>query len=463
MINTLYLPELREMIAEGNAAELHEFCEALHPARTAEFMEGLTASEAWEVLKHTNSTNRVETFGYFDPDQQVEIIESCDRQEISQLIADLPADDRVDLLNLVDPAIVDELLALMPVEERRDILRLGAYPEQTAGSVMTSEIARLSEQATVAEAFDEIRREAADWETIYYLYVVDDENHLRGVVTARQLLANVGRPERRIADLMESDVFCVNVLDDQETVAEKVAQYDLHAIPVVDREHRLVGIITHDDIIDVVREEATEDAQRQAALQPLARGYLETHWFTLARNRALWLLILLFAALLTVFLLHGYTDVLDRPGAEWLVWFIPLIISAGGNSGSQSATLVITAMTAGDLAVSQWARVLKREVIMGVCLGGFLAFFSYLVALVLGVSPYEAIVIPVSITLVVMCGTLCGGLLPLLFRKPQLGSRVDEQSVRGRHRRHRRDHHLHQRGDGDDRRNFVGRRRARRR
>lgn len=416
MINTLYLPELREMLREQNAEELREFCEAIHPARAAEFMEGLTASESWHVLQHTGPQNRVDIFGYLEEDKQVEILESGeDREAIGQLLADLPADDRVDLLNQVDPLIVEQTLPLVPVEDRRDILRLGAYPEGTAGAVMTSDIPRLIETATVGDAFEEIKKKAADWETIYYLYVVDEENHLRGVVTARQLLANVGRPERSIADLMERDVLSVDVDDDQEQVASRVAQYNLHAIPVVDREHHLLGIITHDDVIDVVREEATEDAQRIGAVEPLGEGYLEVHWFKLVRHRGLWLTILFFAALLTAFALRTYEEQLES--VVWLAWFIPLIISSGGNSGSQSATLVITAMTAGEVRLGDWLRVVRRELLMGGCLGGFLAVISYVVAVALVRDPFSAMVIPITILLVVVCGTLSGAALPLLFKR----------------------------------------------
>ena len=415
MINTLYLPELREMLREENTGELREFCEAIHPARAAEFMEGLSAEESWQVLQHADPATRVDIFGYLDEDKQVKILETGDPEEVGQLVAELPADDRVDLLQQLDPAIVEQTLPLMPAEERRDILRLGAYPEGTAGAVMTSEIPRLTETATVGDTFEEIKKKAADWETIYYLYVVDEENHLRGVVAARQLLANVGRPERSISDLMERDVLSVDVDEDQERVADRVAQYDLHAIPVVDREHHLLGIITHDDIIDVVREEATEDAHRIGAVEPLGEGYLDVHWFKLVRHRGLWLTILFFAALLTAFALRTYEEQLGR--VVWLAWFIPLIISSGGNSGSQSATLVITGLTTGEVRLTDWWRIVRRELLMGGCLGGFLAAIAYVVALVLVDDPISALVIPVTILLVVVCGTLSGATLPLIFKR----------------------------------------------
>ena len=275
MTNTLYLPELREMLAEKNAAELAHFCIALHPARTAEFMEGLTESETWEVLRHAEMGLRVEIFGFFEKEKQVEIAEAVDRHEMAALIAEMPPDERVDMLELVDSKVVEELLTLVPTDERRDIQRLSAYEEGTAGSVMTTEFARLSENLLVDDAIIEIRRQAKYLETVYYLYVVDDEDHLRGLVSFRQLVSAMDS-NQTIGELMERDLFTVNVQDDQEKVADDVAHYDLLAIPVVDEEHRMVGIITHDDVIDVVREEAAEDAYRSVGVVPLDVGYLET-------------------------------------------------------------------------------------------------------------------------------------------------------------------------------------------
>ncbi|MFV1965011.1 MAG: magnesium transporter [Pirellulaceae bacterium] len=415
MINTLYLPELREMLAERNEEELREFCAALHPARTAEFMEGLSAGEAWEVLKHADPRTREEIFTFFEPERQIEIFETQNREEVAELVASLAADDRVDLLDDVCPEVVNELLPLLPAEDRREVLRLRAYPEGSAGAVMTTEAAKLSESSTVKEALEELSKQAEELETIYYLYIVDDTDHLRGLVSARMLVSSIGKPDRQLKDLMETDLISADVLEDQESVAHKVAHYDLLAIPVVDHERRMLGIITHDDIIDVFREEAVEDAHRIAAVEPLEDSYLKTHVVTLTRKRGLWLTILFFAALLTALALRHYDKRLDE--YAWLAWFLPLIISSGGNTGSQAATLVITALATGDIILQDWFRVVVRELAMGLLLGSFLGAIGYGAAVFMTGSMVTAGIIPTTVLLVVLCGTLCGAVLPLLFQR----------------------------------------------
>ncbi|MEQ8838568.1 MAG: magnesium transporter, partial [Lacipirellulaceae bacterium] len=275
----------------------------------------------------------------------------------------------------------------------------------------------LPESLTVREALDEVARQAADHETIYYIYIVDDENHLRGLVSARQLVTHLGRPDTKISDLMERDLLTVTDTDDQETVAAKVADYDFLAIPVVDNEQHLVGIITHDDVIDVLREEAEEDAYLAGAVDPLDETYLETPWYTLAWKRGVWLTVLFIAAMLTAAALKEYEVELEK--VTWLVLFIPLIISSGGNSGTQSTTLVIRALTNKDITPSDWLKVVRREIVTGLCLGGFLALLGFVVVRVLqpDLTSQQALVVPITLLSVVICGTIVGSLLPLMFRR----------------------------------------------
>ncbi|KAA5538873.1 magnesium transporter [Roseiconus nitratireducens] len=415
MVNTLFLPELREMLAEDNSAELLEFCTALNAGRTAEFMEGLTEDEMWRVLQFAPPDRRVEIFGYFEEPRQVDLLQTQDAAEVAALIERMPSDDRVDLLQQVTPERFQAILPLLPAGDRRDIQRLRSYEEETAGALMTSEVAMLSESLNVRAALDELAKQASDLETIYYLYVVDDDSRLRGIVSTRQLVSSLRRPDRTLGDLMETDVVVAQVDEDQESVAEKVERYNLLAIPVVDQSHQLLGIITHDDVIDVVRDELTEDAQRIAAVAPLEQDYLRIALWTLSYKRGIWLIILFFAALLTAFALEHYHDEISK--YVWLVSFIPLIISAGGNSGSQSATLVITALTAGEVELADWKKVLSREVIVSMVLGIFLATIGYATALFMAPTPLAAMVIPLTLVAVIIVGCFFGAALPMLFQR----------------------------------------------
>ncbi len=414
MINTLYLPELREMLELGDADGLREFCIALHPARTAEFMEGLTAAESWAVLSAAEPATRAEIFPYLEREKQIEVIETCDRGGVSQLIADMPADERVDLLNSVDPEVAGELMALLQPEERRDTQRLQAYPEGTAGALMTTEVARLPESLTVRGALEELSRIAESLETIYYVYFVDTENHLRGAVSARQLVTHLNRPNMPITELMERSLVTVEATDDQEAVAKKVADFDFPVIPVVDHEQHLLGIITHDDVIDVLKQEATEDAYLAGAVGRIEDEYLAIPWFEFARLRAKWLALLFVGAMGTIFALRTYHATLAR--VEWLVFFLPLLVACGGNSGSQSATLIIRALATGEVSPVLWWTVVWRELRTGLALGLFLGSIAYVIACLM-VSPLDALVIPLTLILVVTCSTLVGSLMPLLFAR----------------------------------------------
>lgn len=425
MTNTLYLPELREMLAESNAAELSEFCVALHAVRTAEFMEGLTADEAWAVLRHADDPTRAEIFGYFDREKQVEIIESANRQEIGRLIADLPPDDRVDILKAVRPEVVDELLPFIPAFDRRDILRLRSYPEGTAGAMMTTSYAKIGEGLTARAALEEIGRQAQELETIYYIYIVDDHDHLRGLVSARQLLSAMGKPLTKIDDLMERDLVTVNVNDDQERVAQEVARFDLQAIPVVDSENHMLGIITHDDVIDVFSAEATEDVYRMGAVEPLVENYLEASLHVIWWKRSIWLSWLFLAEMLTLSVMVRFEHSIKEIMA--LTFFVPLCIATGGMSGTQAATLITRAIALGHVTSADWWRVIRHELAVGVALGLTLGIMGFIGGYMTpdaeslgGANPWLfALVIAQAVTAICVWGTMVGSMLPLAFR--QLG------------------------------------------
>ena len=287
---------------------------------------------------------------------------------------------------------------------------------------MTTEVAMIDEALSVRQAIAELTREAEHLETIYYIYVVDKDQRLRGVVTARQLLTALGKPELRVSDLMECDLISVGANDDRNDVTRQVAKYDLHAIPVVDDHQRLVGIITHDDVIDAFRQEATEDAQRSAAVAPLEDGYLQTSILTLWWKRGVWLTVLFGTAMFTATALRHYEEQLKV--WTWLVIFIPLIMGSGGNSGNQSATLILTGMASGNIVLRDWRRILWRELQMGLLLGSMLAALGFIVAWFQTLNEPEAqskfwwpLVVPLTLVLVVTCGTVSGSILPLIFKR----------------------------------------------
>jgi len=249
---------------------------------------------------------------------------------------------------------------------------------------------------------------------------VDAEERLRGIVSARQILTGLKTPDTLISDIMETDLVTALVMEDQEEVADKVAHIDVLAIPVIDKSQRLLGIITHDDIIDVLQEEATEDAHRSGAVEPLDESYLRTSVLTLSWKRGIWMAILFFCALLTAIALERYEDRLKV--LYWLVPFIPLIISSGGNSGSQSATLIITALSRGHIELSDWLKVIQRELVMGLLLGVGLALLGLLTSYFFipddpQIGRLAIFVVPVTLILVVLTGTLTGSILPLVFER----------------------------------------------
>jgi magnesium transporter len=283
---------------------------------------------------------------------------------------------------------------------------------------MATEFVRLPETLSIAEAIKEVGRQSEQYETIYYLYIVDGENHLRGVVSARQLLAGMRKPETRLSEIMDSALITADAMEAQGAVVEKVARLDLLAIPVIDQERHIVGIITHDDVIDVMREEAQDDALRSAAVEPLEDTYMNTSVLLLSWKRGIWLTILFFCSLLTTMALNHYETSLEV--WAWLVPFIPLIISSGGNSGSQSAALVITALAHGQVSIRDWWQVVWREIAMGLLLGGGLAVISLATTMVLfnTVPTWSAgLVVPLTLVLVVLCGTVTGSMLPLIFKR----------------------------------------------
>ncbi len=367
MANPLFGPILRQYLLDGDDADIKEFCENLHPATIADTLTGdFTVEESWRVLQHTDIRKQAGIFEYFDIDHQVAMVEGTGRPQMARLIEQMSHDDRVDLVRRLPPPVAESILRLVDEADRRDIATLVKFPENTAGSIMTTDYAWLPENLTTEEAIARLRLQAPDRETIYYVYVIEESTRkLRGILSLRDLI--LAQKTAKVRDVMETDLITLRVNDDREVAAQQLARFDLIALPVVDENDRLVGIVTHDDAIDVVVQEATEDLQRQGAIEPLAENYLEANFVTIWRKRAFWLACLFGAELFTFTALSSFEDEIAK--LVVLSLFIPLCLSTGGNSGSQAATLITRSLALGQLSVKDWFRVLRHELMMGIVLG----------------------------------------------------------------------------------------------
>lgn len=404
--NTLLLPDLREMLAEHDDAGVGVFCAELYPGVVAEVLEGVDPAQAWAVLSHATPHRQAEIFEYFPIDVQVDLVKTIPRQDLSRIIEEMAHDDRVDLISRLDEELVDDLMPLIAHAERVDILKLLEYPENSAGALVTTDYASLPADITVGEALDRLRIQAPSRETIYYIYVVDDQRHLLGLVTLRKLI--MAKPQTKVGDLMLRDVISVHVEDGREFVSNEILRHGFLAIPVVDKENKLAGIITHDDAATVQNEEAERDAYRQAAVAPLEDGYLDTPLLTLAWKRGIWLVILLGASSLTAHVLNFF-----EPGeATWMVLFLPLVLASGGNAGSQSATLVVRAISQ-DETKGQARRIAWREVRIGAILGATLAAIAFVMAWMLLSRTEYASTVGLTVFAVVGFGTFFGAMLPM--------------------------------------------------
>ncbi len=425
-IASILTPELREMLETNDGEGLREFCEAMHPASTAEFLEELQVGETWQVLSHTNPHRQANILQYFPEPQKLALVRGASRDRLARIIESMASDDRVDLVKDLEPGLREDLLPLVAQAEREDIRRLLSYPEDSVGAVMTTDYAWFPENLTAGEALTQLRLQAPDRETIYYVYVLNTDRRLIGVVTLRQLI--LAKPAAKLGEFMERTVLSVQVDENKEQAAQKLAHYDFIAMPVADSEGRLVGIITHDDVMDVVVQAATEDAHRMGAIGPIEEDYLEAKFRTIWRKRSFWLACLFVGELLTVFALASFDETISAIPA--LTMFIPLCISTGGNSGSQAATLITRAMALGQVSVSDWLRVLRHELLMGLALGvslGVLGLGVMSLLPLMGLLDSKilanndprmlALVVSQSVSAICLWGTLVGSMLPLGFKR----------------------------------------------
>ena len=418
-LTRLILPEVREMLASGETRELAKEFARLHPADIADLISHLEEEEGAKLFLALEPSERVEVFEHLDESVQVKLVELVGKGPMIEGIEAMSPDDRADLIQALPEKTREAILPLLAQAERNETRRLLSYPEGSAGSVMTTEFATIPPDLTVREALDHLRRAAPSRETIYYIYVTDENRKLIGVLSLKNLV--LAEPDQVVKDIMEPDVIVVRVDEDQEEVARVVEKYDFLAIPVVDHAGRLVGIITQDDIIDVIREEATEDAQKMAAMEPLETTYRSSSFWELVRKRGTWLLLLFFAEMLTGETLAAYESTWRTIAV--LVSFVPLIIATGGNAGGQSAVLVIRSLALGEISLKDWSGVIMREIGQGMVLGLILGSVGLLRALLWNdpsahVMGFQlGIAVGISLVAVVTLGTLIGSTLPLVFKR----------------------------------------------
>ena len=368
------MERLVQLAEEKQYRQLKEALLEFPAVDVAAFMEELDSERTVIVFRMLPKDLAMDVFAELPVENQQHIINSITDQELSEIMEELYVDDAVDMVEELPAAVVRRVLKSTTPDTRKLINQFLNYPENSAGSIMTAEYVGLKKTMTVEECFAYIRKHAVDSETIYTCYVMDEGRHLDGVVTVKDLLMNPY--ETKVGDIMDTHVIKAYTTEDQEQVADTMNKYDLLSLPVVDSEDRLVGIVTVDDVMDVMEEEATEDFEKMAAMLPSEKPYLKTGVFQLAKNRIPWLLILMLSSTITGGILLKYENAFAA--VPLLVSFVPMLMDTGGNCGSQSSTMIIRGMAVGEIAVTDILRVVWKEVRVGVLVGVVLSLVNFI-------------------------------------------------------------------------------------
>ena len=421
MANPVLIPELRELLAANDIESIRKFCQQAHPGTVAELFAGLEDSEIWRILHMLDVPLRAEIFSHFELDKQVELVSGENRRDMANLLEEMPPDDRADLVHKLDDKLREEILPLVARAEREDIRKLVAYEEGTAGAVMSTDYAVLRPGIGISEAIEQLRLQAPGKETIYYIYVVDEERKLVGFISLKDLI--MAEPRQQVKDLMHPDVIKANVNDDQETVARLIEKYDLIAIPIIDDNGAIVGIVTHDDALDIIRQEQTEDMEKLMGIvgRHEIGDYLKTSSWSHFARRAYWIVGLSGLGLISGVIIHSFEAVLMN--MLILALYMPMVADTGGNTGSQSATVVVRALALGQLRPKDFLKVVSKELkvslllamVLGLLSFGKVVFLSHGSEIPPGYSLAGiATAIAVGLGLQVITATLIGAMLPLI-------------------------------------------------
>jgi len=416
MLGQLLLPEIEELVRERQFRQLKEIVSELPAADLAELISDLEESDLVVVFRLLSKDLATEVFEYLEFPEQQKLLESLRSETLRHILEEMSADDRTALLEELPPKAASQLMMMLSPEERKVAQTLLNYPEDSVGRLMTPEFIYLRPSMTAEDALAKIRRLGIDRETVYALYVIDDARKLVGVVGLRTLVT--APLDATIEDLMESQVVSVHADVDQEEAAETLKHYDLIALPIVDRDDRLIGIVTFDDLMDIIEREHNEDVQLQAAVLPSEEPYLNIKWYNLVRRRVVWLIPLLIAETVGVIVLTQHEEFLER--FILLVMFVPVMIATGGNTGTQTAALVIRAIATGEVEQKDAWRLLSREFAITASLAVILAMCIFPLAMFIRWEPMIAICISAGIAVIVTMANIFGTMLPLLLKRMKL-------------------------------------------
>jgi magnesium transporter len=414
---TLLGPELKQLLKE-DPDQVRALLDEIHPEDLADLIGELEPDEAAELLARLPAEDAAPIFERLEGDEQEEIAELMPPESVAQIASEMEPDDRADLFSVLPEKMGDDILERLErvdPEAAEDVREIEKWPETSAGHLMTTAYVHVAPEATVADAIEAVRGFTENHsENIYNVYAIERGDQLVGIVSLRDLL--LAKPQQPLQAILRTNVLSVKPDEDQEEVARKMAKYDLNVMPVVDNAGQILGIITIDDIIDVLTLEQTEDVQRLAGIEPLDVPYFRTTFLMFIKKRGVWLLVLFFGEFFTQTALRHYDPVFEA--IHGAAYYVPLLISAGGNSGSQSSTLVIRGMAVGEIKLRDWWRILVREAGMGLVLGVCLAAVGFLRVLMYP-EQHTDFALTVAITLVGIVATGCtvGAMLPMLLKR----------------------------------------------
>ena len=410
------IEEIKELIENKQFTQLKKELKEMKSADISEILDELDKEQAVILFRLLSKEKAGMAFSYMETDMREKLIKDLTDTELKNILDELFMDDTVDLIEEMPSNVVTRILRNVDKNDRKIINELLKYPEDSAGSIMTTEFIDLKEDMTIEQALDRIRKIGTDSETIYTCYVLGKNRKLQGIISIKELL--LAKEETLIADNMETNIISVNTLEDQEEVAKKFDKYDLYALPVVDNENRLVGIVTVDDAINVLQDEAEEDFEKMAAMAPTEESYFETSVFKHAKNRIVWLLILMLSSAITGTIITKYEDAFAA--VPLLVAFLPMLMDTGGNCGSQSSTLIIRGLATDELEVKDVFKILWKEIRIAVIVGISLATINGLRIFAQYKNLQLACTVGLSITTTVILSKSIGCLLPLLAKKLKL-------------------------------------------